>query len=443
MLWLVPRDVIDGTGGPPRRNVAVGIDGHRIAAIVPRADMRAGPGEEVVQLPDEALLPGFVDSHVHLTFSHASDHARTRQAAERASDAELALLALRNAQACLRAGVTTVRDCGGRGLIVCAVRDAIDAGLITGPRILAAGPPITTPSGHLHWCGLAAEGVVAVREAVARLCQLGVDLIKVIATGGNMTAGSDPFQVQYSSSELQAVVLEAHQRERRVAAHAINGSAISALVEAGVDTIEHCWWQGPADSNLYDAAVVAAMARRDIWVGVTMTGLDRIYLRSADGDPVGERQSELAAQPDAAPLHQLRLRHVDTRRMLDAGVKLMLSSDAGVRNTAFEDFALSITCGVIALDIEPVQAIALATRAAADALGLSHEVGSIEVGKQADFVLVRGDPASRIGDLRNVQEVWLAGRPAYTTRTGGAQHDRPISTTRALPYRRPHHSERY
>lgn len=398
--WILAGQLIDGTGRAPQENVAVAIEGERIAAICPQSQCKPAAGDQVVDRRDLALTPGLIDTHVHLTFDHGPDHHVTRAKVEAADLPTLTLRAVRNAQMCLLGGITTVRECGDRGLVTLRVRDAIREGLVTGPRILAAGTPITTTAGHLHWCGCEADTAEEVRKAARALCKAGVDFVKVMASGGNMTAGSNPLQPQYTVAELQEAVHESHRLQRRVAAHILNAETVRRCVAAGVDTLEHCLWNTPQGVPDYDAEVVERLAGAPMWVGITMAGIDRVLLPAA-GDTREQAAKKLAA---------LRAKHAPSRRMLEAGVKIMISSDAGVRYTRFEDFALSLVCAVEGLGISAVEAIHRATQVPADAIGLSTELGSVEVGKRADLVLVAGDPSRDAGAMARVQQVWRDGR---------------------------------
>lgn len=153
---------------------------------------------------DATVLPGFIDSHAHLTFGAGPDHETVRAVLEEeATSGLLAARALHNAQLALRAGVTTIRDCGARGLVVLRVRDAIADGMVPGPRIVACGMPITKTGGHLHYCGLRADSETEVRKSVRWLIQEGADAIKIVASGGQMTAGSNPLLPQYPASVLR------------------------------------------------------------------------------------------------------------------------------------------------------------------------------------------------------------------------------------------------
>lgn len=398
--WILVRQLIDGTGAPPRDDVAVGLDSDRIVEIRPLKNLAPDREDRVYDHSDAVLVPGMVDSHVHLCFDHAPDHASIRATVEQSALPSLALLVARNAQMCLRAGITTLRDCGDRGLVTLAVRDAILRGWMSGPRILASGTPITTTGGHLYWCGCEADDKESVRRSVRSLCKAGVDFVKVMASGGNMTPGSNPLEPQYDLGELQEAVAQAHRLGRRVAMHAINGEAVRRSVAAGVDTIEHCVWNSQR-GDAYDPETAKEIVARGIWVGITLTGLDRVLLPSKETTP------EQAAHRRQV----LSSRYANARKLRELGAKIMICTDAGVRFTRFEDFSQSLVCAVQALGLSPLETVHRATQVPADALGLGDEIGSVTVGKRADLVVVEGDPASNIADMSRVRQVWTSGRP--------------------------------
>ncbi len=392
--------LIDGTGTPPVTDAAVVIENGRIAAVHTGARLKDTSGDEVVDCTHLTLLPGFIDAHVHLTFNAGPDNDDVIRTLVAESDAALAIRALSNAHAALLAGVTTVRDCGGRGLVTLAVRDAIDAGLVTGPRVLASGMPITTTRGHLHYCGLVAEGTDQLRRAVQAMCDAGADFIKICATGGMMTAESDPLRPQYSVDDLRLVVEESHRRARPVAAHVLNAEAVRSCVAAGVDTIEHCLWLAPDGRTVFDPVLAQRMARDRRYVGITVSGIVR-RLQPADGDAPDESARKLAA---------LIERFSSERRMWAQGVRMMLHTDAGVRFTPFAEFAHALEVGAQALDVPPINILGMVTKIPAEGLGLAHEIGTIEVGKRADLITVEGDPASDLAAAGRVRHVWRDGR---------------------------------
>ncbi len=400
--------LIDGTGRPPMPNTAIVIKNGYIMAVGPEAQVDVSRAEPAVRLDARglAILPGLIDSHVHLTFSAGPDHSSViRQLAED-PDERLLLRASRQAQLALAAGITTVRDCGGKGVVTIGLRDAIKAGHIIGPQVLACGMPITTKAGHMHFLGLEADGENELRSAVRSQVRAGADFIKVCATGGNMTSGSNPRRAQYSLAELTAAVTESHRLGCRVASHAIGAEGIRYSVEAGADTIEHFHWLDEIGRHAYDRGVVQELIARGLFVGVPLPGLYRVLLPGAGWDvsAMASKRAELQAQLEPV------------RRAIQDGAPFIISSDAGVRFTHFQDFSQSLEVAVLALGLTPMEAIVAATCTAAQALGLEDQVGTIEVGKRADLVLVDGDPLADIRAIGRVRWVIRQGQVAARDR---------------------------
>ncbi|MGW6873538.1 amidohydrolase family protein [Streptomyces xanthophaeus] len=233
--------MVNGPGGRETADGAVLVDKGVIAAAGPRAAVEAQAGPDVPRLafPEGTLLPG-LDTHVHLALDAGPDPVETLRAA---TDTELYPGMAERAPRLLGTGVTTVRDLGDRGGLAVRLREEIAAGLLPGPRVLAAGTPLTGPGGHCWFLGGEVEGPDAIRAAVRRNAESGVDLIKVMATGGGITKGGPPvWQAQFTTQELRLVAEEAQRFGLPVAAHAHGTEGIEAAVAAGVDTIEHCTW---------------------------------------------------------------------------------------------------------------------------------------------------------------------------------------------------------
>jgi imidazolonepropionase-like amidohydrolase len=393
--WL-----IDGTGRPPGGGAAVVVDGERIVAVDTAPGWKDTRGDRIIDCTHLTVLPGMIDGHVHLTFNAGPNNLDVIRTMQDEDDAARALRGLANAQDALRAGVTTVRDCGGRGLATLAVRDAIRRGLVTGPRVLASGMPITTTAGHLHYCGLVADTADELRKAVRSMCQAGVDFIKVCATGGMMTDGSNPLRPQYRLEELQVAVDEAHRLGRPVAAHILNAEAIRSCLAAGVDTFEHCLWLAPDGTTQYDPDVATELARTRRYAGVTASGIVRQLLPAQEDSPEERKRKQSA-------LHD---RFVGERAMWAAGVPMMLHTDAGVRFTPFAEFAPALEVAIAGMGITSLKAIGMVTRIPAEGLGLATDLGTVEPGKRADLVAVAGDPLANVTDLARVQYVWQGGR---------------------------------
>ncbi len=375
--------LIDGNGGAPLNDMALLIENSKISKILPWGQLEGQAASNIFDFSEQIVVPGLIDSHVHLLFTCLEDHDATRSVLENSTDAELMAVASRNCLDALLGGITTVRDLGDINFVTVEVRNAIKRGIILGPRILAAGPPITTTAGHLHWCHNVADTKDEIRKAVRSSCSKDVDVIKIMASGGNMTRGSNPNMPQYEISELEVAVSEAHRLNRRVAAHALEAQSIRRAIEAGVDTIEHCMWRGktPEDN---DPQVLAELLKGKKTIPVlTLAGIHRSFL------DLSRPLSETVRSASKAASHTGNLKNDFqwARELLKNGIKVVLASDAGVRFTSFRDFRESIHSAVEILDIPIEVAISMATRNASEALGISEEVGTLTPGKDADITI--------------------------------------------------------
>jgi imidazolonepropionase-like amidohydrolase len=392
-LVLRVRRLFDGKGAPPRHDMAVTVAGERIVGVESCGpDWRPPDQARVVDCGDRTLLPGLIDSHVHLTMGGGATARENVERLQREEPDTLVLRAIANAQAVLRGGVTTARDCGGRDLVMVAVRRALERGLFTGPRLLVAGMPVTPTAGHCFWMGLQADTTDEVRRTVRWLCEQEVDFIKVMATGGMMTPRSNPWMAQYSVDDLRLVVDEAHRLGRHVAAHVLSSPGLANVLTAGVDTVEHVYSITGARQD-YDPSLADRMARQGLFGSVT----------AHDG-----LRSLLPDQPQGN-LELLRLRLTVHRQLREAGVRLLLHSDATGPPTAFDSFGLGIEVLVRGMDYTVHEAIHACTGLAAEALGLAAETGSIVPGKRADLLLVDGDPVEDLTALRRVHKVFRNG----------------------------------
>jgi imidazolonepropionase-like amidohydrolase len=413
-LILKNGTLIDGTGQAPHANATVIVD-HGNGPVARIAKV-LGPGEPMVPFPPEAtvldcrdkfILPGLIDAHVHLAFCAGEDHPTTVHQVVNEAAPALALRELRNAQECLLAGITTVRDCGDRHNTTFLVRDAINQGLLTGPRILASGMPLTITFGHLCFCGLEVEGVDAVKIAVRQQAKAGADHIKVMVTGGIMTGNVRPLLCQYSQSELSAICAEAQRLDKRVAAHVGSVEGVRRCIAAGVTSIEHCGWGNADGSSGYDPRLVEAMVERDIFVGQTVAGVSRNVLLPEATDSDADRQRMLEKAHDG---------WATARSMHAAGVKMMLSSDAGVRNTPFRDIDLSLRFFQMMMDVSPLETLRCITQVPAEGLGLADRLGTVATGKVADLLVLDADP---LHDLRNMRSIrWVIKEGAIVVDAG-------------------------
>lgn len=364
--------------------VAIDADG-RIEAVTSGGE--APTDAETIDLGDVTLLPGLIDGHQHLMFDASLDPVGRLDTVD---DAE-ALDGMRiAASVALNAGITTVRDLGDRNFLTIALREEYAAAPGSGPRLLSAGPPLTTPRGHCWFFGGGATGVDAIREGVRARAERGVDVLKVMATGGEMTEGTHSYQSQFSIEELRAAVDEAHGLGLKVTAHAHGVDGIANVIAAGVDLIEHCSFLIP-EGVLVDEEVLGRLVDSGITVSMT--------LGQVPGQPI---------RPRMAVLLPLILEAMGQMRA--AGVPTVCSSDAGIGPAKPHDvLTYSVQTAVEAVGATPVDALRMVTSGAAVACGIEDRAGQIAPGFDADLLAVEGDPLTDVTALRRVAAVFRAG----------------------------------
>jgi imidazolonepropionase-like amidohydrolase len=386
-LVLLGGTLIDGTGAEPLRGRAVVVERGVITQVV---DAARAPRGRRVDLEGCTLLPGLINAHVHLCLGAEPDPVSALR------DEPLALTAVKalvRARRTLEAGVTTVRDLGGRDYAEFGVRRAIQLGLVTGPRILAAGRVICMTGGHGHWAGREADGPDDARKAVREQLKAGADVIKLIATGGVMTPGVEPGSPQLTLDEMRAAVEEARKAGRRTAAHAQGSRGIADAVEAGISSIEH---------GIYLSDEIVARMRRDrVYLVPTLHAPAAI---AAGGLRAGIPEYMVRKSEAVIPAHVASF-----QRARAAGVPIAAGSDAGTplnpHGSLVPELELMVKYGMT-----PLEALRCATGAAADLLGLGHLIGRIAPGYAADLAVVAGQPAERIQALADVRRVFVNGK---------------------------------
>ncbi len=396
-MKLLRADVV--LTGRPGEVIAAGevlVDGPSIAYVGPRGTAPEIPGTEVTELPGCTLLPGMIDSHVHIGFDQAVDPV-TRTSRE--SDAHLLLRMAENCRKLLSAGVTTARDLGGRDFLEVELRDAIEAGLAVGPHLVVATRPITSTGGHCWYMGGEADTEDEIRRVVRENFRAGADLLKIMATGGNMTPGGvPPWRAQFTADQIRVAVAEANMRGKAVAAHAHGAEGVANAAAAGVTTIEHCSFMGEAGLGApveVDMAVVRMVAERGIYVCPTVSGI--VW-------KIRESMSTAWFDSWLARLTTIR----------DAGIKVVAGTDSGFSLRGHENRMDDYVSGLEVFAVAGWSAAAVieaATVLAAQACGVGDLTGSLDEGKRADLLAVRGNPLNRLDDLRRIQLVMVSGRP--------------------------------
>ncbi len=411
--------LIDGTGAAPVPDAAVVIEDGRVTAAGPRGALAWPADAEVVDAPGRTVIPGLIDAHDHLA-SHGYALATRWGLDEPASTTHLRTAAV--LADTLAMGYTTVRDAGG---LDAGFRLAIDQGLIAGPRLVLALQIISptggigdrvSPSGH-DCCGAydpllpdsVGNGPEAVRDVVRRMVRAGADVIKTATTGGaSSRPGHGPLDAAFSAAELEALVAESHAQGRRVMCHALGGPGLRTALEGGVDSIEHgCYLDE-------DPTLLNRMAVQGTFFVPTLTVY--VYHRESRAPHVRERA------------HALHAHHVaSVQRALELGVPIAAGTDAGGHGHPPNALELK---HLVDAGLSPMQALRAATQWAARCLGLDREIGTLEKGRQADLVVVDGNPLDDIGVLLDPARIELV------LKAGAICADRR-SPPRPSPYRSP------
>ncbi len=389
--------MLDVKAGRMLDNVTVVIDGDKISSVSSGgggSQSENQAGARVINLPNATLLPGLIDAHTHLTFDPNFGYQELG-----VSIPKEALIGAKNARITLEAGFTTVRNVGARGYTDIALRDAINEGMIPGPRIMASGPALSITGGHCdqnllpyEWHAKsdgAADGVEGVQHKVREIIKYGADVIKVCATGGVLSKGDDPRASQYTLEEMKAIVADAHRLGRKVAAHAHGAQGIAWATEAGVDSIEH--------GSYIDDAGIALMKKNGTYLVPTL------YL--------ADWMRENAARIGLPAMYATKMKEVtavsrqNIKKAFNAGVRIAFGTDAAVypHGLNAHEFAVYVQIGMT-----PIQAIQTATVNAADLLGWS-KIGSIENGNFADIIAVNGDPLKDVTLLQDPVMVMKGG----------------------------------
>ena len=364
--------VFDGTGALLQDH-GVLVDADRIARLAPLGEFDGYAGERA-DTTGATLLPGLVDCHVHLVLRGEGDPFG-RMASR--SDAELTLIALGNAQASLRGGITGLRDCGGKDYLEFAVRDACNTGRFSGPTIHAAGRMICMTGGHGNRIGRVADGIEEIVKAVREQIQAGSDLVKIMATGGVMTPGVNPEDAHYSAAEMAAGIAESRRFHRTSASHAQARDGILNAVRGGIDSIEHGFFM--------DDVCVEEMLAAGTYLVPTLSALRNIVDNADKGiPPYAVEKAERAADRHRASI----------KMFYDAGGKIAMGTDSGTPFNIHGENARELRF-MVDVGMEPADALTAATGYGAD-LNQLPDRGRIADGMVADLLIVSGNPLEDI-----------------------------------------------
>ena len=385
-IAFVDGPVITGDGRILEQATVV-VEDHKIVKVTQGA-VSLPQNAKKIPIDGMTLLPGFIDAHIHICHDGSPDPASTMMAQ---TQTETTLKAAKAARQTLMAGVTTVRDMGGVDGIDLGLKKAINSGLIPGPRMQVSGRLICMTGGHGWRIGLEADGPDEVRRAAREQIKAGADNVKLMATGGVMTPGVLPGSEQFTEAEMRAGVEEAHKAGKKTATHAMGTRGILNALRAGIDSIEH---------GVYlDEEAVAFMVGHKVPFIPTISALYHI-----------EAKGVAAGIPDYAVEKALMVKphHQESVRMArEAGVLVAAGTDAGTPFNLHGQNLTEIKLLVEYGGFSSMAAIEAGTRVSAQVMGLENELGTIEEGKEADLIMVAGNPLDNIDLLLEKESIRL------------------------------------
>ncbi|NBR31399.1 MAG: amidohydrolase family protein [Sphingomonadaceae bacterium] len=398
ITYFTAAHMVDVESGKIVDQPIIGVREGRIISVADRKTAPLPANAKLVDLGNKTLLPGLIDMHVHLdSLAEIGGYNGLQY-----TDSFWSMVAVKNAHDMLQAGFTTVRNVGSADRNDIGLKQAIDGGYASGPRIVPAGYALGATGGHCDSTFLppslekqqegVADGEHGLRYEVRRQRKYGAEVIKVCATGGVFSRNTEPGQQQLSENELRAIADEAHQWGLKVAAHAHGASGIKAAIRAGIDTIEHA-------SLVDDEGIKLAVARKQpVWFSMDVFNTD--YTQS-EGKKNGVLEDNLRKDREVA-----QIQRDNFRKAHKAGVRMVFASDAGVmpHGQVGGQFKIMVQYGMSAME-----AIQAATRNAAQALGREKDIGAIAVGRYADMIAVDGDPLANIRALEDVDVVIKGG----------------------------------
>ncbi len=363
---------------------AIRIEGEKITAVGDARTLLQNATR--ISCNGATAIPGLIDAHVHLELNPEDKVAPACTNTDQ--DPQMA----ERAASMVRSGITTARDLGGGAWLELALRDRINAGELPGPRLICSGQPITSLRGHCHFWGGEAANLDEAKTVLQRQVDHGVNLIKVMATGGRMTTGTDPAIAQFDVETLSAIVAEANSHGLPVAAHCHGTEGIEVATLAGVSTIEHCSWVGKEGwASDYQEPIAKLILEREIWVSPT----------------VNKGWQRMLDSKNSSVLDRIRAAYV---KMLELGIPFVASTDAGIPGIFHHELPLALNVFSQIAQLSPEETLRSATSNAARALGLRKQTGALLPGYAADILLVDGNPLADLKALTSPVGVWARGR---------------------------------
>ena len=376
--------LIDGTG-TVRERMTVLVRGTKIAAVGPSNEVTIPKGATRLNGRGLTVIPGLIDCHVHLCLGGEADVVKTLESEQ---PSYTLLKSAKHAKATIEAGFTTVRDVGSRDHSIFALNQAIESGILPGPRIVGAGLAICMIGGHARFIGREVEGVDQVRKVVAEQLAAGAGVIKVIASGGVLTPGTSPDDAQMTAEELAAAVDAARQAGKPVAAHAHGASGMKRAIQAGVRSIEH--------ATLLDEESGALMKQYGVYMVPTLSAL---ATTAACRPGCGIPESALEKAKAMTKRHKASF-----KQAYESGMFIAMGTDAGTPFNFHGENAQELE-RMVALGMSPMDAILTSSARAAKLIGIHESVGTLAKGMEADLVILNRNPLRNIEVLRDRETI--------------------------------------
>ena len=398
--------LIDGMGGPPIQDGAVLVQGNRIIAAGPVGEVVAPEGAtvETYDYPGKTVMPGMIDCHTH---HNGFGDGRPGENVAALPDEVITLQSARNARDSLFSGVTSIRDNGAKNMTMFRLREAVNLGIVQAPRMVLCGRPIAIVGGHMGYFGSEVTGPVEATAAVRQLIKEGADYIKISATGGS-TRTSFPLLPAFTLDELKAMTGEAHKFGKLTATHCASTQGTIDSLDAGVDMIIHCVFKDADGKANFREDVAERIGAQGAYVNPTVhTARATLWSLQRRKEAEGLTVQEQARLDES--LWELEVRWTHLARLIEMGLKIITGSDSSWSSYKLGNTVYETEC-LVQAGMSPMKGIVSVTSDAAKSLGIDSVTGSLEPGKEADVIIVDGNPAEDINALWNIAEVFLGGQ---------------------------------